>query len=86
MYVLLRERERERERERREGEEINAVVDKSREGSLKGKGSVRFPPLYQLVLHQLLFVLKILFTLFYKIRCLNEEVKCTVPSPSVSIP
>jgi hypothetical protein len=50
----------------REGEEINAVVDKSKEGSLKGKGSVRFPPLYQLVLHQLLFALKILFTFFTK--------------------
>jgi hypothetical protein len=34
---------------------------------------------------QLLFILKILLT-FYKISYLNEEINCTGPSPSVSIP
>jgi hypothetical protein len=38
-------------------------------------------------LDQLLFILKILFTLFlfYKPGYLNEEVNCTEPSPSVSL-
>jgi hypothetical protein len=37
-------------------------------------------------LDQLIFMLKILFQFFYKTSYLNEEVNCTEPSPSVSIP
>ncbi len=35
---------------------------------------------------QLLLYWRIFFTLFDKTSCLNEEVKCTEPSPSVNIP
>jgi hypothetical protein len=38
------------------------------------------------ILDQLLFVLKISSTCFYKTIYFNEEVNCTEPSPSVSIP
>jgi len=37
-------------------------------------------------LDKLIFRLKIVFTFFYKTSYLNEEVNCTEPSPSVSIP
>ncbi len=36
-------------------------------------------------LYRLLLILKI-YVLVYKTRYFNEEVKCTVPSPSVSVP
>jgi hypothetical protein len=37
-------------------------------------------------LDQLIFMLKILFIFFYKTSYFNEEVNCTEPYPSVSIP
>ncbi len=37
-------------------------------------------------LDQLLLIIKFLFHLCYKTSYLNEEVNCTVPSPSVSFP
>jgi hypothetical protein len=37
-------------------------------------------------LDQLLFILKILFTLFYKTRYLNKEVNSTGPSTKFSVP
>jgi hypothetical protein len=51
-----------------------------RQGSLtEGEGSVLLTSLY----YQLLFKLNMFFN---KTSCLNEEVNCTEPSPSVSFP
>ncbi len=37
-------------------------------------------------LDQLLFILKNLFTFFYKTSYFNEEVNCTEPSPKLAFP
>jgi hypothetical protein len=37
-------------------------------------------------LDQLIFIMKIFFTIFYKTRYLNEDVNRTEPFPSVSVP
>ncbi len=52
---------------------------------LRGRpGTVGLP--VQTTLVQLLFISKILFTFFHKTSYLNEEVDCTEPSLSVSVP
>jgi hypothetical protein len=42
--------------------------------------------LVQTSLDQLVFIIKLLFDFVYKTRYLNEEVNCTEPPPSVSVP
>jgi hypothetical protein len=61
------------------------------EGPEKGKPKRRekLGTVYLLVLTSLihlLFMLIILFTFFYKLSYLNEEVNCTEPFPSVRLP
>jgi hypothetical protein len=50
------------------------------------KGRLCTIDLLVLSLDQLLFILKILFAIFKTTSYLNEEVNCTEPSSSVSIP
>jgi hypothetical protein len=61
-------------------------VTLNREAFLKGKAQYGWAP-YTNYSDKLLLILKILFTFFTKqASYLNEEVNCTEPFPSVSIP
>ena len=60
---------------------------KVRQGTLtEGEGLSTVALLALTSLDEFIFILKIYVAFFYKTSYLNEEVNCTEPSPSVSIP
>ncbi len=66
---------------------LRLVTSTSRSGNPYWKGRLSTADLLVLTsLDPLLSILKTLFTFFYKTCYLNEEVNCTEPLPSVSVP
>jgi hypothetical protein len=65
---------------------VKRLIDQGQQGILtKGKSSVQFTPLYQLVRLAPISVENIIY-LFYKTSYLSEEVNCSKPSPLLRLP